>query len=360
MASSGEPATATGMTDARTNSVAMAAWRAIGTLSHVCGSPMAIGLAYHGSTADTLGGIDNLFGKHIDASTLDRHLATIGRHFNVVRLGDVAECLGTGRPLPRRAVFLTFDDGYAGNYEVAFPILRRYGFPATFFVPSAFVGTAQILPLDVLDSAVKSTTHRTLPANPHLGITALSLDSPEARCRAAIELRRHYKILAPPQDQEFLLRVIDALGFPGMDKVPPMGQHVRLMDWVQVSDMARQGMEIGSHTHRHRILARISRTEAQRELAESKASIERHGRTECRLFCYPNGNYPQDGNEETNRLARDAGYRGAVYMYGGINTRKTDPYRIARYSVGLDTPAMTLARYLASPRPRLGYLLGRP
>lgn len=47
----------------------------------------------------------------------------------------------TGRgELPFRPVVITFDDGYADNLADALPVLQRYGFPATVFVVSGFVG----------------------------------------------------------------------------------------------------------------------------------------------------------------------------------------------------------------------------
>ena len=42
--------------------------------------------------------------------------------------------------LPEKPVLITFDDGYADNYENAFPILEYYGLKATIFVIPAFVG----------------------------------------------------------------------------------------------------------------------------------------------------------------------------------------------------------------------------
>ena len=44
------------------------------------------------------------------------------------------------RPLPPRPVVITFDDGYRSNYEIAFPLLQRFGFPATIFLVSALLG----------------------------------------------------------------------------------------------------------------------------------------------------------------------------------------------------------------------------
>lgn len=42
--------------------------------------------------------------------------------------------------LPPKSVVLTFDDGYADNYQYAFPLLQRYGFKATFYVIARRIG----------------------------------------------------------------------------------------------------------------------------------------------------------------------------------------------------------------------------
>ena len=62
------------------------------------------------------------------------------RGFQTVSLGDVLDYYQTGRSLPRRAVVITFDDGYLDNYVYAFPVLRRYGFTATIFQVAGHVG----------------------------------------------------------------------------------------------------------------------------------------------------------------------------------------------------------------------------
>lgn len=57
-----------------------------------------------------------------------------------VTLEDVGRALHGEISLPRRSFAITFDDGYVGIYRYARPILQRFGYPATVFVPSTLVG----------------------------------------------------------------------------------------------------------------------------------------------------------------------------------------------------------------------------
>lgn len=65
--------------------------------------------------------------------------------YHVVHLADLAAFLDGRKPLPRRSVVITIDDGYESVYRHAFPLLRRYGFPATVFVYTDFVGAGDAL-----------------------------------------------------------------------------------------------------------------------------------------------------------------------------------------------------------------------
>jgi peptidoglycan/xylan/chitin deacetylase (PgdA/CDA1 family) len=56
-------------------------------------------------------------------------------------LDEVADLVGSGRPLPPRAVVLTIDDADRSVYELAWPLLREYGVRAHVFVPTGKVGT---------------------------------------------------------------------------------------------------------------------------------------------------------------------------------------------------------------------------
>jgi peptidoglycan/xylan/chitin deacetylase (PgdA/CDA1 family) len=72
-----------------------------------------------------------------------RCLAANGYH--TIALTDLAAYLRGGKPLPPRAVVLTFDDGWRDQYDVALPVLRKTGLTATFFVVSDYVGHPEFM-----------------------------------------------------------------------------------------------------------------------------------------------------------------------------------------------------------------------
>ena len=65
--------------------------------------------------------------------------------YAVISLDDLHEFLNGTGTLPEKAVVITIDDGYRSTYDVAFPILKKYGFPATVYVYSDFVNSGMAL-----------------------------------------------------------------------------------------------------------------------------------------------------------------------------------------------------------------------
>ncbi|MDD3517435.1 MAG: polysaccharide deacetylase family protein [Chromatiales bacterium] len=60
--------------------------------------------------------------------------------YSVLRLDDALDALAGRRPLPPRAVVITFDDGYENFYTHAWPVLERHGFPATVYLIAGMLG----------------------------------------------------------------------------------------------------------------------------------------------------------------------------------------------------------------------------
>ena len=67
-----------------------------------------------------------------------KYLAKEG--YNTITPSEMMNALEYGTPLPEKPIMITFDDGYLDNYTNAYPILKKYGFTATIFLVTGFIG----------------------------------------------------------------------------------------------------------------------------------------------------------------------------------------------------------------------------
>jgi len=74
--------------------------------------------------------------------------------YETLALADLAAHFREGKPLPEKAVILTFDDGWEEQFETAVPILRNYGLRATFFVVTNYVGHHEFFSWDQIRTLI--------------------------------------------------------------------------------------------------------------------------------------------------------------------------------------------------------------
>lgn len=111
------------------------------------------------------------------------------------------------------------------------------------------------------------------------------------------------------------------------------------MTWDHVRALHRRGFEIGAHTRTHVDLGVVAGDEARSEIAGARRELERQLEAPVDLFAYPYGRRSNltDSNLE---LVRAAGFRCCCSCFGGVNTRGSDPFHLARIAVtpGYDSP----------------------
>ena len=82
----------------------------------------------------------------VTAAAFEAQMAYLAQNgYTVIPFSRLEAYLQGKRPLPRKSVVVSIDDGYRSTYEVAYPILARHGFPGTLFLYSDFVGARDAL-----------------------------------------------------------------------------------------------------------------------------------------------------------------------------------------------------------------------
>ncbi len=87
-------------------------------------------LMYHSITVS-----EKLMNNVVSPKSFEYQMGFLKRHhYHVIGLDELVEATETHKSLPHNTAVITFDDGYIDNYTNAFPILKKYNFPATIFV----------------------------------------------------------------------------------------------------------------------------------------------------------------------------------------------------------------------------------
>lgn len=278
--------------------------------------------------------------------------------------------MGT-RPVPDRAVVLTFDDGRASLWTVGAPLLRRYGMTGiVFLIPGRTVSRPGPLPPTIDDArapapaaggdegllsweqvealsrsgALEFQSHTHTHARVHVGPTVVGFVTPEAR--------RGYAALDVPMIHEGgrdLMGEEIAPGTPILASEPRMGEVRRFYEDPAIRASALRAVADGggdaffARADWERVLrasvprrapgrwetAAEKETAIRRELADSRRAIEERTGKEVIHLCHP----WHVAGPTARRLMREAGYRTAfagkvrgvpITMSGG------DPYGIAR------------------------------
>lgn len=245
-------------------------------------------------------------------------------HFRIVNLDEAVDIVHGRAAPPGTAVLLTFDDGYRDNFEEAFPVLRAHGVSATFFLPTAFIGTDVLPWWDVMARTIKNS--------PKLRI-ALSYPEPAEfdltpahRAKSIMAILNLFK-RPSVKDTERFFRELEA----GCGAARPADRAERcFMNWDEAREMQRGGMCFGSHSKSHDILSKLSYRRQLEEFQLSRRVLEAElGRT-IDTLAYPDGQ-SDSFNDDTFTALAEARYSTAFSFYGGVNVPGSiSPYNVLR------------------------------
>lgn len=265
-------------------------------------------LCYHRVAADPVAGADDIaLGLAITRQEFEAHAAHLAEAWSVLPLSE-ARRLADTRDLPAGACAITFDDGWADAYQVAFPILRRFRLTATLFIATDYIDSSDTLPTTRLYRALLDQARRN--------------GAPASAARARYQAIKR----AGPPSIAASLRARGA-------SAAPADPNDRMATWPQVRALADAGWEIGCHGRSHVSLRELKPTALLRETAEAKQILESQIGAEASGFCYPLG----DCDTAAAAAVRDAGFAYACVSRRGWVRPGAYRYALPRILLGPET-----------------------
>ncbi|HQE50420.1 MAG TPA: polysaccharide deacetylase family protein [Fervidobacterium sp.] len=268
---------------------------------------------------------DNWSLKPLSPQSFEGQIKYFCHNFEVIPLEQLVQRILQEKPLPKKAVIITFDDGYKDNYLYAFPILKKYHIPATFFLTTGHIGTGNLFWWDKVSYAIWHTTIGRLDLE-ELGSHSLLSDLD--RSHANFMITETFKKLPNDKKKSLIKRILNDLDV----NIPPeLGREI-ILSWDEVREMSDDNILFGAHTVNHPVLTNLSLEQAKYEILQSKRDIEKELGKEVTSFSYPNGDF----NAEIIELVKESGFTHAVSVFPKLIDSKDNTFTLGRIGAGED------------------------
>ncbi len=246
--------------------------------------------------------------------------AYLARYMKVIHISEIETHFKT---TTSPAAVITFDDGLDDIKKNAYPILRNYRLKFNINIDTEILETGKpqdnMRVYDVVNYA-ESTIYKHEKFVP--GGISIDHSQPTA---TEFAFSKVLTGLNTRQRREFSDDVAKQLGKKGMS-------HTKVLSREDLKQMAEDPLvEIGSHSHTHSMLTRLSAIEYFNELQLSKTILEGIINKPVDIFAFPNGL----GNEEIEKSGIKIGYKYFLYTEDKPNNVSKLPlkkiYRINQY-----------------------------
>jgi peptidoglycan/xylan/chitin deacetylase (PgdA/CDA1 family) len=285
-------------------------------------------LMYHGLSENP----DCRDWTQVSLSDFTAQMRYLKSHYRPVSLDELVAMLESGSVAPH-TVAVTFDDGYKSNYDLAFPVLKELGIPATIFVTSGFVlrheKHRRYLWPDFISALLLSTAGDVLDLR-EFGLDQYDLTSKRITYSSRNVICEYLKSISSIEREKIISSLYTQYG-ENID-------HGRFVDYLpmdtnDVRHLAESGLiTVGAHSRTHPILSRLDSDRIEDEILGSKNDLEQMTGGAVTQFAYPNGRW-----EDINRKVFDITARNfecAVLTESGLNRSGQNKYLLRRIGIG--------------------------
>ena len=298
-------------------------------------SPTALVLCYHSVSDKRIEQSAVIStGITVDADLFEQQMSILRKEYHPITLDDIADSLERGTKFPRRAVAVTFDDGFADNYHIAAPIMEKYDIRGAIYLAVDAV-RRQELPwycrLHYLFH--QAAENKLLFTDPESG-RDWHCARPEEKNDAERFYAQSCVVLDGEQQRQRISQIESYFGYK-LDLLKPSPG---MMTFEQAKELRRRGHIIGSHTLSHGTAGLLTAEQLHREIGGAHQILEQESGEPVEHFSYPHPyqidpQWNADSLKETQRL----GYKTVVLTRQGLIRQAENPLLLPRLYIGNDS-----------------------
>lgn len=273
----------------------------------------------------------------VSLKSFERQISYLKENCHILSGEELADIIKSRRSIPKKSVFISFDDGWSDNYTNAFPILKQNEVPAIIFISTDYIDTSRTFWHEELADLLKkipppdSSQERQalqsmLKGRPSELLQRIdrALISPmPARMPLINDLISYLKAFQLEEIDDLIRDLNSAFGHERREK------YSDLLSWRQIAEMSENNISFGSHTKSHSLLTNIPGEKVREELKESKKIIEEKTGRPVNFIAYPNGNF----DSSIIKIAEEEGYLAGFTCVPGTNISYERPFELKRKNV---------------------------
>lgn len=195
-------------------------------------------------------------------------------------LNEVQRQIESGKRGKQKFVCFTFDDGYADNFELAYPVFKKHNCPFAIYIATDFPDKKALLWWYDLQDIIRE--------NEKVLFNGVEYDCSDLEKKNQTFRNFRDKVFIPSGAD----MVQKALVQLNKENVCSVHHDVQTLSWEQISNLAAGTLcTIGAHTVSHPSLPLMSNEKIRKELSDGKKKIEDKIKKPVKHFAYPFGNW---------------------------------------------------------------------